>query len=82
MVAVCKAERGKPAANIFWSQKGNLSDEKTSSDKDGFFTVERRLEISEGMATENLSCTVSHPYWREEKILEPKLTKGQTFQRA
>ncbi|XP_030283313.1 cell surface glycoprotein CD200 receptor 1-like isoform X2 [Sparus aurata] len=82
MVAMCKAERGKPAANIFWSHEGNLSDVKTSSDKDGFFTVESRLEISEGTNTENLNCAVSHPYWREDKILEPKLTKGQIFQRA
>ncbi|XP_030283331.1 cell surface glycoprotein CD200 receptor 1-A-like isoform X2 [Sparus aurata] len=76
MVAMCKAERGKPAANIFWNHEGNLSDVKTSSDKDGFFTVESRLEISEGMNTENLSCAISHPYWSEEKVLEPKLTKG------
>ncbi|KAM8749065.1 cell surface glycoprotein CD200 receptor 1-B-like [Acanthopagrus schlegelii] len=76
MVAVCKAERGKPAANILWSHARNISDVKTSSEPDGFFTVESRLKISEGMDTENLSCTIRHPYWREEKILELKLTKG------
>ncbi|XP_036964664.1 cell surface glycoprotein CD200 receptor 1-A-like isoform X2 [Acanthopagrus latus] len=76
MVAVCKAEKGKPAANILWSHAGNISDVKTLSEPDGFFTVESRLKISEGMDTENLSCAISHPYWREEKILELKLTKG------
>ncbi|XP_073330314.1 cell surface glycoprotein CD200 receptor 2-like [Pagrus major] len=76
MVAVCKAERGKPAANIFWRHAGNLLDVKTSSDLDGFFTAESRLEISDGMDTGNLSCAISHPFWREEHILVPKPTKG------
>ncbi|KAM8749501.1 cell surface glycoprotein CD200 receptor 1-B-like isoform 1-T1 [Acanthopagrus schlegelii] len=79
VVAVCKAERGKPAANILWSHAGNISDVKTSSEPDGFFTVESRLTISEGMNTKNLSCAISHPYWREEKILELKLTKDVTW---
>ncbi|XP_073330156.1 cell surface glycoprotein CD200 receptor 1-like isoform X2 [Pagrus major] len=76
MVAVCKAERGKPAANIYWRHAGNLSDVKTSSDLDGFFTAESRLEISDKMDTENLSCAISHLFWREEQILVPKPTKG------
>ncbi|XP_076603509.1 cell surface glycoprotein CD200 receptor 1-A isoform X2 [Chaetodon auriga] len=73
MVAVCRAERGKPAANISWSHMGNSSDVETLPD--GFFTVESRLELPEGMNTQNLSCVVSHPYWDEKKILVPKPTK-------
>ncbi|XP_032385666.1 cell surface glycoprotein CD200 receptor 1 isoform X2 [Etheostoma spectabile] len=76
MVAVCKADRGKPAANISWSHAGNSSSVETSSD--GFFTVESRLELLEEMDKENLSCAIRHPYWKEEHILRPKklLKKG------
>ncbi|XP_034417230.1 cell surface glycoprotein CD200 receptor 1-B isoform X2 [Cyclopterus lumpus] len=58
MVAVCRAERGKPAASITWSLTGNISSKETSSN--GFFTVESRLELLEGMDTENLSCVIRH----------------------
>ncbi|KAI3356321.1 hypothetical protein L3Q82_017550 [Scortum barcoo] len=75
MVAVCKAERGKPAANISWSHTGNSSSEETLLD--GFFTVESRLDILEGMDTENLNCIIRHPYWEREKILVPVPLKGQ-----
>ncbi|XP_031151392.1 cell surface glycoprotein CD200 receptor 1-A isoform X3 [Sander lucioperca] len=70
MVAVCKAERGKPAANISWSHTGYSS--TVEPGLDGFFTVESRLELLEGMDKENLSCAIRHPYWKEEKILWPK----------
>ncbi|XP_044208963.1 cell surface glycoprotein CD200 receptor 1-B-like isoform X1 [Thunnus albacares] len=74
MVAVCKAERGKPAASISWSHLENSSSLKTWSGSDGFFTVESHLELPENMDPKNLSCTVRHTYWEEEKTLVPKLT--------
>ncbi|XP_042263922.1 cell surface glycoprotein CD200 receptor 1-B-like isoform X3 [Thunnus maccoyii] len=75
-VAVCKAERGKPAASISWSHLENSSSLKTWSGSDGFFTVESHLELPENMDPKTLSCTVRHPYWEEEKTLVPKLTAG------
>lgn len=78
MVAVCKAERGKPAANISWNV-GNVSPADTLHVSHGFFTVESRLELREGMDTQNLSCVIRHPYWKGEKILEPRTLKGQDF---
>ena len=77
MVAVCKAERGKPAASISWSHLENSSSLETWSGSDGFFTVESHLELPENMDPKNLSCTVRHPYWEEEKTLVPKFTAGQ-----
>ncbi|XP_053184235.1 cell surface glycoprotein CD200 receptor 1 [Scomber japonicus] len=67
-VAVCKAENGKPAANISWSHKGNSS-LKTSSSSDGFITVESHMDNPE----KNLRCIITHPYWKSRKtlILEP-----------
>ncbi|KAE8299212.1 hypothetical protein D5F01_LYC01605 [Larimichthys crocea] len=76
MVAVCTAERGKPAANISWSHTGNSPPVETLSESHGFFTAESRLELTEGVDVKNLSCAVSHPYWTEEQILVPKPQKG------
>lgn len=76
MVAVCKAERGKPAANISWSHTGNSSTLETLRVSDGFFTVESQLELPEHMDPKNLSCIIRHQYWELEKTLVPKLTKG------
>ncbi|XP_044072740.1 cell surface glycoprotein CD200 receptor 1-A isoform X2 [Siniperca chuatsi] len=76
MVAVCKAERGKPAANISWSHRGNSSSVETLLDSHGFFTVESLLELPEGMDTVNLSCAIRHPYWKREKTLVPEPKKG------
>ncbi|XP_031725308.1 cell surface glycoprotein CD200 receptor 1 [Anarrhichthys ocellatus] len=79
MVAVCKAKRGKPAANISWSHMGNKLSVKNYSVEnysDGFFTVESHLELPEGMDTENLSCVIRHPNWTRERILVLKLEKG------
>ncbi|XP_041807455.1 cell surface glycoprotein CD200 receptor 1 isoform X2 [Chelmon rostratus] len=76
MEAVCKAERGKPAANISWSYMGNQPSVKMYFQPHGFVTVESRLELPEGMDTQNLSCAVSHPSWDEKKVLEPKPEKG------
>lgn len=76
MVAVCRAERGKPAANISWSHTGNTVE--TLLDKsNGFFTTESRLELLEGTDTENVTCAIKHPFWGEDQILVPKLKKGQ-----
>ncbi|XP_059199059.1 cell surface glycoprotein CD200 receptor 1-A isoform X2 [Centropristis striata] len=76
-VAVCKAEKGKPAANISWSHPGNST--FSSSEQDGFFTVESHLEIGKGMDTENLSCVITHPYWKEEYIVKLQHKKGYVF---
>lgn len=78
-MAVCKAERGKPAANISWSHDGKV--EETQVLLEGFFTVESRLEPLNGTDTKNLTCAIRHPYWSEEKILEPKPGKGQACKR-
>lgn len=79
MVAVCTAERGKPAANISWSHTGNSPPVETLSESHGFFTAESRLELTEGVDVKNLSCAVSHPYWTEEQILVPEPQKGQAL---
>ncbi|XP_026152321.1 cell surface glycoprotein CD200 receptor 1-B isoform X2 [Mastacembelus armatus] len=75
MVAVCKAERSTPAANISWDHSEESMTLKTKS-SDGFITVESRLELPKGMDTKNLTCTISHPYWEEERIIRPALQKG------
>nr|XP_046260804.1 cell surface glycoprotein CD200 receptor 1-B-like isoform X2 [Scatophagus argus] len=77
IVAVCRADKGKPAANISWSRTGNSSE--TLLDSNGFFTVESRLELLGGMDTKNLSCAFRHPYWREDKVLVPDFRKGYGF---
>ncbi|XP_022596651.1 cell surface glycoprotein CD200 receptor 1 [Seriola dumerili] len=76
MVAVCKAERGKPAANISWSHEENSATVETQSTSDGFSTVESRLELAEGMDTKNLTCAIRHRFWKEPQILIPNPTKG------
>ncbi|XP_008296969.1 cell surface glycoprotein CD200 receptor 1 [Stegastes partitus] len=76
-VAVCKAERGNPAANISWSHTGNLLFEETRLVSNGFFTAESHLEVPEGMDTQNLSCIIRHPSWEREKILEPEFKKAE-----
>ncbi|XP_058510790.1 cell surface glycoprotein CD200 receptor 1-A [Solea solea] len=76
MVAVCKAERGRPAANISWSLQGNAPFVTTHHDSDGFISVESHLELTEGVDAENLTCVIRHPYWKQERILEPELKEG------
>ncbi|XP_040004303.1 cell surface glycoprotein CD200 receptor 1 [Xiphias gladius] len=76
MVAVCKAEGGKPAATVSWSHKGNSTSLETLLGSEGFITVESRLELTEDVNTENLACTIRHIYWDKERILIPKLKKG------
>lgn len=72
MVAVCRAERGNPAANISWSLFGNHSVTQ-QHDTDGFVAVESRLELPDGTDRENLTCIVRHQFWDQEKILVPVL---------
>uniref|UniRef100_UPI0037E731BB cell surface glycoprotein CD200 receptor 1-A isoform X2 n=1 Tax=Semicossyphus pulcher TaxID=241346 RepID=UPI0037E731BB len=67
-VAFCKAERGKPAANISWNRAENSSSEETR-ESNGFFTVESRLVLPEGTDTEGLRCLVRHPCWEGEKTV-------------
>ncbi|XP_029701531.1 cell surface glycoprotein CD200 receptor 2-like isoform X1 [Takifugu rubripes] len=76
MVAVCRAERAKPAASVSWSQAGSIME--TLREDGGFFSVESRLELLEGADTENLTCVIDHPYWREQQILQPALKRGYT----
>ncbi|MED6258181.1 hypothetical protein ATANTOWER_003920 [Ataeniobius toweri] len=75
MVAVCRAERGNPAATISWSPAGNGS-VTLQDEPDGFLTVESRLELSGDMDPENLTCVVHHQFWAQEKTLVPKLKEG------
>lgn len=76
MVAVCRAENGKPAANISWSHAGNSTPVESSSESNGFYTVESRLELPEGTDPTNVSCAVSHLFWRENQIRVPKPISG------
>ncbi|XP_026232696.1 cell surface glycoprotein CD200 receptor 1-A isoform X2 [Anabas testudineus] len=69
-IAVCRADRGKPAASISWSRKG--SEVVTTQASDGFFTVESRLTLPEGTDTKNLSCIIKHQTWKDDVILELK----------
>ncbi|CAB1448337.1 unnamed protein product [Pleuronectes platessa] len=74
MVAVCKAEGGRPAANISWSHgRDPLSAE--TPETDGSITVESRLQLDEGTDPENLTCAFRHPSWDQEKTLGVKLRK-------
>lgn len=74
MVAVCTAERGKPAANISWSHTGNNSASVIEKpDSDGFITVESLLELTEDMDIKNLTCIIRHLFWKESKTLKPQL---------
>ncbi|KAG8000600.1 hypothetical protein GBF38_017021 [Nibea albiflora] len=50
-VAVCMAERGKPAANISWSHTGNSSSVQTLTESHGFFTVTENVEEVEPYAS-------------------------------
>ncbi|XP_029967919.1 cell surface glycoprotein CD200 receptor 1 isoform X2 [Salarias fasciatus] len=72
MVAVCKAERGNPAANISWSHTGNVLSYEALPQADGFVTVESRLELPEDTDVGNLSCAVSHPSWVQARIVMPQ----------
>ncbi|XP_054887522.1 cell surface glycoprotein CD200 receptor 1-like isoform X2 [Poeciliopsis prolifica] len=71
MVAVCRAERGIPAANISWSLTGNYS-MKQQNDPDGVVTVESQLEVPEDIDPENLTCIVRHQLWEREKTFTPR----------
>ncbi|KAF3843153.1 hypothetical protein F7725_002002, partial [Dissostichus mawsoni] len=76
MVAVCKAEGGNSAANISWSLSGIVSILEVK-DRQGLFTVESRLELPEGMDTENLNCSIRHPsILGGQKTLALKPQKG------
>ncbi|XP_021178514.2 cell surface glycoprotein CD200 receptor 1-like [Fundulus heteroclitus] len=75
MVAVCRAERGKPASTISWSLAGNDSVTQ-QQDPDGSVTVESQLEIPEHMDPENLTCIMRHQFWDQEKTLVPKLREA------
>ncbi|XP_061578876.1 cell surface glycoprotein CD200 receptor 1-B-like [Cololabis saira] len=81
-VAVCRAERGNPAANISWSPTGNHERADNTVLPDGFVTVESHLELLEGMDPENLTCIVRHQSWREEKRLAPSGEEGEEVKTA
>ncbi|GAA6236203.1 cell surface glycoprotein CD200 receptor 1 isoform X2 [Lates japonicus] len=68
-VAVCKAEGGKPAANISWSYGSNLSSVWTQPGPDGSFTVESHLELTEGMDPEHLTCIIRHLFWKDKDVV-------------
>ncbi|PWA31500.1 hypothetical protein CCH79_00002672, partial [Gambusia affinis] len=77
MVALCRAERGTPVANLSWSYGGSSEPAvKTQLDPDGFVTVESHLELLEDIGPEELTCIVQHRFWDQEKILVPKLREA------
>ncbi|XP_029386240.1 cell surface glycoprotein CD200 receptor 1 isoform X3 [Echeneis naucrates] len=69
-IAVCKAERGKPAANISWSHGGNSAEVETLPEPDGLITVQSHLVLD--LEPENLTCSFRHLFWEEEQILSLK----------
>ncbi|KAM9710556.1 cell surface glycoprotein CD200 receptor 1 [Menidia menidia] len=77
MVAVCRAERGNPAANITWSYPGGFDSLEVEHDSEGFATVESSLELLESVKPENLSCIVKHKSWKLEKTLVPEPKQGK-----
>ncbi|XP_032424616.1 uncharacterized protein LOC116723658 [Xiphophorus hellerii] len=79
MVALCRAERGTPVANLSWSYGGSSEPAvKTQLDPDGFVTVESHLELLEDIGPEELTCIVQHRFWDQEKILVPKLREANS----
>uniref|UniRef100_A0A3P8VTZ5 CD200 receptor 1 n=1 Tax=Cynoglossus semilaevis TaxID=244447 RepID=A0A3P8VTZ5_CYNSE len=61
MVAVCRAERGKPAANISWSFDTVSPSVDYHDTSDGFISVVSSLELAEDTNIENLICVITHP---------------------
>ncbi|KAJ8351520.1 hypothetical protein SKAU_G00229960 [Synaphobranchus kaupii] len=69
-VAVCSATGGKPAASISWRNTWNSSVTQSSTkNPDGSFTVESRLILPHPVSAANLSCIITHPSWREGRLL-------------
>ncbi|KAM6934026.1 cell surface glycoprotein CD200 receptor 1-like [Xenentodon cancila] len=68
-VAVCRAEKGNPAANISWSHTGNRERVNKTVLSNGLVTVVSHLELPEGLDPGNLSCIVRHQSWETERIL-------------
>ncbi|XP_062282589.1 cell surface glycoprotein CD200 receptor 1-B-like [Scomber scombrus] len=80
MVAVCKAQLEKPAANISWSYTGTSSYLETWLGSDGLITVESRMELPDNMDTKHLNCTITHHYWERVITLVPEPIEGQPGQ--
>ncbi|XP_008326916.2 cell surface glycoprotein CD200 receptor 1-B isoform X2 [Cynoglossus semilaevis] len=79
MVAVCRAERGKPAANISWSFDTVSPSVDYHDTSDGFISVVSSLELAEDTNIENLICVITHPYWVKGVVLVPEVKKGYFF---
>ncbi|KAJ0070388.1 hypothetical protein NL108_007749 [Boleophthalmus pectinirostris] len=73
-VVVCRAERASPAANISWTVAGNVTT-KTEWDPDGLVTVESSVEVNTLEEAQNLSCTITHPYWNKSRNFRPNKTQ-------
>ncbi|KAM4608486.1 cell surface glycoprotein CD200 receptor 1 [Polymixia lowei] len=74
-VAVCLAKEGKPAASVSWRNTGNSSSIprfNTLPEPDGSYTVESKLEFSEGVMADNLICAVAHTSWEQEQLVKPE----------
>uniref|UniRef100_A0A3B3Y9X6 Ig-like domain-containing protein n=1 Tax=Poecilia mexicana TaxID=48701 RepID=A0A3B3Y9X6_9TELE len=78
MVAVCRAERGIPAAYISWSVTGNQSVTQQNN-PDGFITVESQLEVPEDTDHANLTCIVRHQLWERERTETPKFRAANSL---
>ncbi|XP_075896111.1 cell surface glycoprotein CD200 receptor 1 isoform X2 [Nelusetta ayraudi] len=74
LVAVCNVSSVKPAANISWNHEGVLVN--TQEESDGMFIAESRLELLKETDAETLKCTIRHPDWPEEWILQPKFRES------
>ncbi|XP_077584558.1 cell surface glycoprotein CD200 receptor 1 [Stigmatopora nigra] len=73
-LAICKAEGGKPAANVTWRHVCNSSSAETRNASN---YVESHLKLQDNDG--NVTCVVKHPFWSEEKILVPVRKTGLSF---
>lgn len=76
-VAVCRAERGSPGANISWTFTDNATVE-TVREPDGLVSVQSSVEVGAHEDPQNLSCIVTHPYWDKPRVIVPTLETSLT----
>uniref|UniRef100_A0AAV2K1Y7 Ig-like domain-containing protein n=1 Tax=Knipowitschia caucasica TaxID=637954 RepID=A0AAV2K1Y7_KNICA len=76
-VAVCRAEGASPAANVSWLITGNATTK--TSESDGLITMETTVELPTPEQAQNISCTVTHPYWDEPHVIRPDFSPRQAM---
>lgn len=77
-VAVCRAERGSPGANISWTFTDSAATEMVR-ESDGLVSVQSSVEVGAHEDPQNLSCIVTHPYWEKPRVIVPKLETSLTI---